>query len=194
MKGCSNIVAHYDEWRVLVLKEVSAALAAVDQNDLDTLRQRILSAKRIFVGGKGRSGLCMRAFAMRLMHLGLAAFVVDDVTTPAITPGDLLFLGSGSGRTPSLLQYATKAKTVGASLALITAIPSSPLSGQAECVVRIPASSVKAADSDQPASAQPMANLFEQCLWLLLDMTTLQLMDELGSDGEQMFARHANLE
>lgn len=194
MKGYSNIVANFDKWRGLILNEIGVTLETVDQNDLHVLRQRILSARRVFVSGKGRSGLCMRAFAMRLMHLGLTSFVVDDVTTPAIASGDLLILGSGSGRTPSLLQYATKAKAVGASLALITAVPASPLSSQTECVVRIPAPSVKATDAEQRASAQPMANLFEQCLWLLLDIITLQLMDELGSDGEQMFARHANLE
>ena len=52
----------------------------------------------------------MRGFAMRLMHLGLQVYVVDDVTTPAIKTEDLLIIGSASGNTKSLVQYAGQAK------------------------------------------------------------------------------------
>lgn len=40
------------------------------------------------------------------MHLGLQVYVVDDVTTPAIKTEDLLIIGSASGNTKSLVQYA----------------------------------------------------------------------------------------
>jgi D-arabinose 5-phosphate isomerase GutQ len=39
-----------------------------------------------------------------------------------------------------------------------------------------------------------MGSLFEVTLGLLLDLVIIQLMDELGLDGDQMFTRHANLE
>ena len=37
--------------------------------------------------GAGRSGLVAKAFAMRLMHLGLEAFVVGETITPALNKG-----------------------------------------------------------------------------------------------------------
>ncbi len=181
-------------WVDIVLGEVAIALRAVSADEVAEFQREVIGAKRVFVAGKGRSGLFMRAFAMRLMHLGLHVFVVDDVTTPSIAAGDVLVLASGSGKTASLLQYASKAKDIGATVVLITAYPDSPVGHHADKVVHIPAPSVKAEGSSGVQSAQPMANLFEQSLILLLDISSLQLMKALSKTGEQMFARHANLE
>jgi len=174
-----------------VCAELTAALQSINPQEIDGLRKAITEAGRVFVTGKGRSGLQMRAFAMRLMHLGLTVFVVDDVTTPALQAGDLLIIGSGSGGTTSLVQYAARAKALNAKLALITTAPQSPIGQQADVVVVITAT---AKGDSAVRSIQPMANLFEQSLLILLDIVTMQLMDELNLTSEQMFTRHANLE
>lgn len=184
----------FQSWVETVTSEIRSALQSVSADEVAELQREILGAKRIFVAGKGRSGLFLRGFAMRLMHLGLHVHVVDEVTTPAIAVGDVLVLASGSGRTASLVQYANKAKEIGATLVLITTSPDSPVGRQADKIVHIPAPSVKAEGSSGIHSSQPMANLFEQSLALLLDITSLQLMKALSKTGEQMFARHANLE
>ncbi|MBL8119185.1 MAG: 6-phospho-3-hexuloisomerase [Anaerolineae bacterium] len=184
----------YGEWVEIVTGEVRRTLERVPAGELARLREAIRGAKRVFVAGKGRSGLFMRGFAMRLMHQGFTVSVVDEVTTPAIQAGDLLILASGSGKTPSVVQYATKAKGCGAQVALFTAFPDSPTAQQADLVIHVPAPSVKGDGVSGVVSAQPMANLFEQSLTLLLDITTLLMMAEIGVDGEQMFSRHANLE
>lgn len=176
------------------LADVRAALAAVDVGQVTVLGGALLEAERIFLAGKGRSGLMMRGFAMRLMHLGLRAHVVDDVNTPGIQVGDLLLIGSGSGHTPSLVTYAGIARAQGARVALITIAPESPIQGQANLVIRIPAHSPKLADGGGTVTALPMGSLFELALNLLLDLVTVQLMDTLGIDEAAMFARHANLE
>jgi 6-phospho-3-hexuloisomerase len=136
----------------------------------------------------------MRGFAMRLMHLGLAVYVVDDPTTPAIAAGDLLLIGSGSGHSPSLVGYATRAKALQVQIGLITAAESSPVGDHADVIVRIRALTSKLVRSDETGSFQPMGNLFEQSLGLTLDLMTIQLMEVLNLTSEQMFARHANLE
>lgn len=184
----------YYDLIMTVLDEVTFALHSVSDEQVAAFRQAVHQAKRVFVAGKGRSGLFARAFALRLMHMGLTVHVVDEVTTPAITANDLLVIASGSGETPSLAQYAARARAQGASVALITAFPHSTVAQQADVVVYIPAPSVKADGSNEVVSVQPMANLFEQSLAILLDIITLQLMQELGLSEEQMFARHANLE
>ncbi len=184
----------FHSWVDVVVGEVAAALRGVSPDEVAELQREILGAKRVFIAGKGRSGLFMRAFAMRLMHLGLHVHVVDEVTTPAIAVGDVLILASGSGKTASLVQYASKAREIGVTLVLITAYPDSPVGRKADKVVHIPATSSKVDADNGAQSAQPMANLFEQSLVLLLDITTLQLMKALAKTGEQMLAHHANLE
>jgi len=184
----------FHEWVDVVTGEIRTVLKAVSADEVAEFQREILGAKRIFVAGKGRSGLFLKAFAMRLMHLGLHVHVVDDVTTPALEAGDVLVLASGSGRTASLAHYATKAKDIGATLILITAYPDSPIGHHADKVVHIPTPSVKVEGSSGVPSVQPMANLFEQSLALLLDINALQLMKALGKTEQQMFAHHANLE
>ena len=178
----------------LILAEVSAALTSVDQDDVPALEQLIQQARRIFVAGTGRSGLCVRAFAMRLMHLGLSAYIVGNVTTPGITDSDLLLIGSGSGRTASLVQYATRAKALKVTVALITTSRQSPLGELADHIIEIHAPTPKSSVVARSFSIQPLGTLFEQTLGLLLDVISLQVMNELNVSAEQMFARHANLE
>jgi len=183
-----------DQLASLILQELTHTLHAVDAGEVHELAQGILKADRVFVAGQGRSGLHMRAFAMRLMHLGLQAFVVGDVTTPAICVGDLLIIGSGSGRTASLLGHSARASELGAQVALITGTVGSQIEERANIVVHILAPTPKTDVKTSISSVQPMANLFEQSMGLLLDILVMQLMEELGQDADEMFTRHANLE
>ena len=190
------------ELALAVHAESGRALAAVDPAEVERLLERIAGAKRVFLAGAGRSGLAVRAFAMRLMHLGLEAHVLGEVTTPAIAAGDLLVVGSGSGETASLAAAARKARSLGAEVALLTIHPDSTIGRESAAVVRIPAVTPKAAAAAAAAvaaegtvqSIQPMGSLFEQALWLLFDTLVMALMERSGTDASRMFARHANLE
>jgi 6-phospho-3-hexuloisomerase len=185
---------NYQDLVTQSLQELGRVLESVDERSIAALLQALRGAKRIFIAGKGRSGLQMRAFAMRLMHLGLQTFLVDDVTTPSIRKGDLLLIGSGSGRTPSLVGYAQKAKSLGARIALITADQTSPVAVQADVVLLLSAPTPKAQEQITSQSIHPMGTLFEQALGLFSDLVILFLMEEMGIDADEMFARHANLE
>ena len=185
----------FDMLRDALMAELRETLTSVDKQALDQFRGLLREAPRIFIAGKGRSGLMMRAFAMRLMHLNRPVYVVDYVTTPGIRAGDLLVIGSGSGRTPSLVHYATLATNVGAQIALITGAKASPIGNQATCVVSFNAATPKiGAAYDKTASIQPMGAALEQTMLLLLDLVIVQLMRELSQDTDEMFTRHANLE
>lgn len=177
-----------------ILQEIQLTLDEVDSCQCEALIRQILEAKRIFITGKGRSGLQMRAFAMRLMHLGFSVFVVEETTTPGIAAGDLLLIGSGSGHTASLIQYAHRAKSLAANIALITADAQSEIALLSDVVLEIPAPTPKSERLSGRTSRQPMGSLFEQALGILLDAFILQLMVEQGLDARQMFSRHANLE
>lgn len=181
-----------------ILAELADVLRAVDGAAVAALEQRILAARRVFVAGAGRSGLMMRAFAMRLMHAGLAVHVVGDTTAPAIAAGDLLVVGSGSGETGSLQGMARKARSMGAEVALVTIVPQSTIGRLADPVVELRAPSPKVAENPggpaRPKSIQVMGSLFEQSLLLLLDAVVLRIVRSRGAAPEELFSRHANLE
>jgi len=178
-----------------VIGEIDQCLRAVSPEQFDAAVEAIDAAGRVFVAGAGRTGLVMRALAMRLMHLGKTVHVVGDVTTPGIREGDLLVIGSGSGTTGSLRIQAEKAKGIGADILLLTIMSHSPIGTIAEMVVQIPAPSPKADDAANTVeSIQPMGSLFEQCLLLLGDFLILALMQRNQQNSDEMFTRHANLE
>src|SRR5512140_1965311 len=110
-----------------VLEELSDCVHRVPAERLAHAGALIESSSRIFVAGAGRSGLCMKAFGMRLMHLGKTVPVAGETTTPSIAASDLLILGSGSGRTASLLGMAEQANRRGARVLLFTTDAESPL-------------------------------------------------------------------
>ena len=68
-----------------VAAEIREVLARVDDEQIQAVIAALDKAKRVFVIGVGREGLAARAFAMRLMHAGLAVHVGWDDTTPNIT-------------------------------------------------------------------------------------------------------------
>ncbi len=178
-----------------LIAELAATFGTVCREDVVTLTDSILAAPRIFLDGKGRSGLQARAFAMRLMHLGLRAYMVDEVTTPAITADDLLIIASGSGRTDSLVQHAAAALKQHARIALISTTKSSPIAELADQVVIVPAPTPKSAGPAQGINTvQPMGSLFELVLGLLFDVVVIVLMRRMDVSTEIMFANHANLE
>lgn len=186
-----------DEYQQLIastLEEIQAALNQVDTTHCEGMIQAVMQAEHVFTAGKGRSGLQMQAFAMRLMHLGIKVYVVGDTNTPGIKSGDLLLIGSGSGKTASLVEYAKQAKALGANLGLITANTRSEIASMADHLIKIPAPTPKSGSSSRGTSIQPLGSLFEQSLGILLDVLILQLMSVKNIDAKQMFARHANLE
>jgi 6-phospho-3-hexuloisomerase len=175
-----------------VQKEVEEALQTVHADDVSQLIKDLCAAQSIFVAGMGRVGLVSRAFAMRLMHLGLSAFWIGEVTTPSLSPGDLLLVCSGSGETAPLRVMAELADQIGVRLATITRNPDGSIGRLADTVVRLMAAGDQ--NGRPAASCQPMTTLFEQSLFLLLESIVLILMDRLGETEETMAQRHFNLE
>jgi 6-phospho-3-hexuloisomerase len=177
-----------------VQAEISHAVDAIDPAEIEKFIQTILTAKRIYVTGKGRTGLQMQAFAMRLMHLGLDAHVIGEITAPGVRLGDLLIIGSASGKTASLVAFAQAAGEYGADIAAITANRESEIARAALAHVFIPGPSHKKQDQADEKSVLPLGGLFESALGVALNVFVLRLMAELGVTEAEMGARHANLE
>lgn len=176
-----------------VIEELGCTLRGVNPAALDQAVLMIAESPAVFLAGAGRSALGIRGFAMRLMHMGLKAYVAGETTTPGIRKDELLVIGSGSGKTGSLVAMARKARETGAKILLLTMDPSSPIGESADHIIEIPAPTPKS-DKSKSSSIQPMGTLFEQSLFLVCDLLVLLLMRKLNMTSEKMFTRHANLE
>lgn len=84
-------------------------------NPAVALMEEIAGAKerQIVLHGVGREGLMMRAFTMRLYHLGLKAHCLGDMSCPLIGEGDLFIASAGPGSFSSVDALITTARDAG---------------------------------------------------------------------------------
>ena len=158
---------------------------SIPDDAVDLAVKEITSHKRVFVHGLGRSGLMMKALAMRLAQAGYTTFVVGDATTPAITSEDLIFIASASGKTPGALRAAEISRSVGACVFAFTASQDSSLAAISDETVILPSPT-----KDSPDGQSIMGSLFEEALLLFIDAVA----SSLGVPADEMRKRHANLE
>lgn len=182
------------QYAEVVINELSHTLSSIDVEETEKFVDLILDAEEVFCAGAGRSGFQVKGFAMRLMHMGVSSYIVGETCTPNIKENGLLVVCSGSGETKSLVNHATKAKEMGAKLALITINPQSSIAKMADVVMEISAPSPKSAKEGEIKSIQPMGSLFEQSEGIFMDIAIMMLMERKGLDSDTMFGRHANME
>ncbi|WP_156290582.1 6-phospho-3-hexuloisomerase [Oceanobacillus salinisoli] len=175
-----------------ILKEIEKSLNTINHEEMEKFADEILRAGKVMVAGAGRSGLMAKAFAMRMMHMGLDAYVVGETVTPNLEENDLFIIGSGSGETKTLVVMAEKAKSIGAKIAVMTINPESTIAQLSDLSIKIEAQTK--GNDDSKESVQPMGSLFEQSLLLVYDAIILKLMSKKGLTAKTMYGRHANLE
>jgi 6-phospho-3-hexuloisomerase len=175
------------------LDEVRAVLTALTSEATDSLIREITGARRLALYGVGREGLMMKAFAMRLYHLGLDAHVVGDMTTPPVGDGDLLIASAGPGAFSTVLALMSTASAAGARTAVITAQPQGQAAQQADAVIHLPAQTM-ADDQGGQVSVLPMGSLYETAQLIFFELVILQVRDNLGETAASMRERHTNLE
>jgi len=176
-----------------IMAEITAALAGMDRAGIDALAERLTSGHRVFVTGEGRSGFVARAFAMRLMHLGIPVFFLGDTCTPAVAAGDVLVAVSGSGTTASTVRAAEAAKANGCQAVAVTSDPSSALAALADLVLHVPGAT-KHRRPGEPVTRQPLSSLFDQSVHIALDAVCLTVADRRRIDNDTAVRAHANTE
>ncbi|MDR2976400.1 MAG: 6-phospho-3-hexuloisomerase [Streptococcaceae bacterium] len=175
--------------------ELSEIELKVSEDQIQGVMHQIETANRIFVCGAGRSLLMLRAFAMRLMHIGYEAFVVGDTTTPAFEAGDMLIVGSASGETTNLVSITKRAKELGGTIAVVSIFEDSTLARLADSCIRIPAFTDKLPESDtNKRNTLSGGSMFEIGMVLMFDAMVLPLAEKKEVSTNRVFARHANLE
>ncbi|MCX6089967.1 MAG: SIS domain-containing protein [Candidatus Atribacteria bacterium] len=176
-----------------VMEELKKVFQRIDEKEVDQFTDTIVKAKRVFLVGGGREGLSLKAFAMRLTHLGKTSHWIWDDTTPAIGKDDLLIATSGGGYVPSIHHVVVEAKKAGATIAVVTANPVRETPQLADVILNVPAAVYRGGLNTVP-SIQPMGCLFEQSLYICFDLLVLLLADKMKVTGEEMEHRHRNVE
>jgi 6-phospho 3-hexuloisomerase len=189
----------------VIAANVQTIADELDYAEVNSLVSDILSAhqnkKRVFVMGAGRSGLVVKGFAMRLMHLGLNVYVVGETVTPAVETDDLLIVISGSGETKSINEMSALAKAKGTRLASITSNKDSTLGTISDTTV-IVKGRTKVSGMDfmerqvigSHISFAPLGTMFEISTMIFLDGVIAALMEVTEKSEEDLKRKHATLE
>lgn len=177
--------------RSLVLEEMLSLADKLPMSDVPAVVERLDAAERLYFYGVGRCGLVLKMFAMRLMHLGHTCHMVGDVTTPAVSPRDLLIVASGSSTTGTVVQVCQTAKQLGTDVLLFTNNLSAPLVQQVGKVIHIPGVHKHA---ETLVSQQATGSLFEQMLFCFFEEIVYYCMQIYQLEPKAFMQRHANLE
>jgi 6-phospho 3-hexuloisomerase len=205
-----NLIAQQPEDYVksamkVIAANVQAIADEIDYSEVKTLVTGILAAqqnhKRLFVMGAGRSGLVVKGFAMRLMHLGFNVYVVGETVTPAVETDDLLIVISGSGETKSINEMSALAKAKGTRLAAVTSNRDSTLGTISDAIVVVKGRT-KASGMDfmerqvvgSHISFAPHGTMFEISTMVFLDGIIAALMEITKKSEEDLKKKHATLE
>jgi 6-phospho-3-hexuloisomerase len=176
-----------------ILNEFEKVFERLNISEVEDLINEIIKANKVILIGVGREGLSTKAFAMRLMHLGIDSYWIWDETTPSIKENDLLIATSGCGEIGHIHYVVNKAKKNGARVAVITGDPQKKTPAIADIVLFLPAH-VYLGTADVVPSSQLMGNLFEQTLLILFDLIIMDLKKKLKKSNRDMELRHRNLE
>ncbi len=173
------------------------------EEDIANFIEIITTADNIFVTGAGRSGLAAKAFAMRLMHLGLSSYVVGETISPAINAGDCILAISGSGETNTIVTAAKISKKRGAKVLALTSYPESSLGQLADGIIHVKGRTKVEVDDENYLKRQikgnytsltPLGTAFELTSLVFLDGLVSELMEAMGKTEEDLKNRHTVLE
>jgi 6-phospho-3-hexuloisomerase len=138
-----------------------------------------------FIGlGAGRMGYALRAFIMRLSHMGYNACMIGDTSVPRVTKNTVLFINSSSGETPSIALYVEQAKVENGITFSTTCNPTSRIGINSDYLITLPLID----------SSQLMKSPYEQFSMLLYDYIVIKLMKSLALDSKEVSNNHSILE
>lgn len=186
-----------------ILDNIESAEEFLDEKTIDKFENMIIDANNIFVTGAGRSGLAAKAFAMRLMHLGLSSYVVGETISPAINADDCIIAISGSGETNTIVSAAKIAKNRGSKVLAVTSYPDSTLGQLADGHLLVKGRTKKEVDDENYMKRQihgnytsltPLGTAFELTTLVFLDAIVSELMEKMEQTESDLKARHTVLE
>ncbi len=193
----------------IMVSSIGTITGALSEEETNTFLLLIEKAERIYVAGAGRSGFVAKAFAMRLMHLGMTSYVVGETVTPAFLKTDTLVAFSGSGTTDSILEVCQTVQKIGGTLCLITATRNSPMAALADNLVILDTSEtgymqegpdhfdirqITGEHRSLSHPCPPLGTLFETCALIFTDSIITALMEMKHCSMEDIVHRYTNMQ
>ena len=156
----NNIIFELNEaFRKLKQKEFKKVAEVISRHNFDILGF-----------GAGRMGYSLKAFIMRLNHLGKCAYMHGDTNFPRINENSLVLINSSSGETPSMVLFAKQAKDYGAYIVTFTNSRYSQIGKVSNLCLTLP----------KVKSRQIMKTIYEQMTYILFDAIALEII-KLGN-------------
>lgn len=186
-----------------IIKNIETAETYLDEKSIENFMNIINESDNVFVIGAGRSGLVGKAFAMRLMHLGISTYVVGETISPAINEGDCIIAISGSGETNTIVSSAKISKARGAKILALTSYTESTLGKLADATIYVQGrTKVEVYDKNylkrqidgNYTSLTPLGTAFELTSLVFLDGLICALMNKMGKTEDDLKKRHTVLE
>ena len=168
------------------MKRVKESLATEQEEQREFLVNSILDSNKVFIYGVGRSGTMCKAFAIRLVQLGLKVFFVGETITPIVEKDDLVIIVSNTGETMSAIQTANIVRRLGAKVIAITAKEQSKLAHASSSVIHL-----KVKKNEEDKVMAPLGTIFEITALVFLDGIIPEIMKRMGQNESNMRARHA---
>lgn len=182
-----------------VSSEIREVLESVDDEKIKQFVD-ILSKQNIKVLGysAGRMGFGLKAFMMRLNHLGIHAYWFGDNYIPPMNENDIFICCSNSGTTKSVadIMCIFKSKAHGKVVSFV-GNEDSKIGIESDLTIKFKTCNGGLNSSDDPSkidSIQPMTALTEQAMFILFDIVTLMLMNKLNISSAETKQFHSNIE
>ena len=186
-----------------IIGNIVSAEEFLDEESIDKFENIIIESENVFVTGAGRSGLAAKAFAMRLMHLGLSSYVVGETISPALNEEDCIIAISGSGETNTIVSAVKIAKNRSSKVLVVTSYPESTLGQLADSCLLVKGRTKKEVDDENYMKRQingnytsltPLGTAFELTTLVFLDAIVSELMEKMHQTESDLKARHTVLE
>jgi 6-phospho-3-hexuloisomerase len=193
-------MSRYNLYKNTILAEIDEVLASIDESKIEAMVDVLTGNKEIKVLGyaAGRMGSGLKAFIMRLNHLGIKASFFGDNYVPPMNANDVFICCSNSGTTKSVVNILEifKAKAGGKVISFV-GNDNSKMAELSDIVIKFKTCNGGLNSADDPSkinSIQPMTTLTEQAMFVLFDLIVMMIIDKKGIDIKDTKQYHSNIE
>lgn len=188
----------YKEIYNLVQDELTQVLSSIDENKLNEFVELLTKGGKVMGYSAGRMGFGLKAFLMRLNHLGIPAYWFGDNYVPPMGENDIFICCSNSGTTKSVANIAEifRNKANGYIVSFV-GNENSTIANLSDIVVKFKTCNggLNSADDDTKInSKQPMTTLTEQAMFILFDVIVMMLIEKNAINIKETKKYHSNIE
>ena len=182
----------------IVQSEISEVLNSIDENSLNEFIDTIIKSNKIMGYSAGRMGFGLKAFLMRLNHLGIPAYWYGDNYIPPMDENDLFICCSNSGTTKSVVNIADIFRNkANGYIASFVGNENSTLASLSDVVIKFKTCNggLNSVDSSSKInSIQPMTTLTEQAMFILFDVIIMMIIKRKNIKINDTKKFHSNIE